>query len=118
MDLGQIKECVYKGVNKEGILPGGLNVVRRAAKLNKTLLKGKTYANLDEWFELIVNSENNFVDINKWISCFALTVNEENASFGRIITAPTNGASGIIPRSEERRVGKECRSRCWRVDEK
>lgn len=93
----QIKECVYKGVNKEGILPGGLNVVRRAAKLNKTLLKGKTYANLDEWFELIVNSENNFVDINKWISCFALAVNEENASFGRIITAPTNGASGIIP---------------------
>lgn len=93
----QIKECVYKGVNKEGILPGGLNVVRRAAKLNKTLLKGKTYENLDEWFELIVNSENNFVDINKWISCFALAVNEENASFGRIITAPTNGASGIIP---------------------
>lgn len=93
----QIKECVYKGVNKEGILPGGLNVVRRAAKLNKTLLKGKTYANLDEWFELIVNSKNNFVDINKWISCFALAVNEENASFGRIITAPTNGASGIIP---------------------
>lgn len=93
----QIKECVYKGVNKEGILPGGLKVVRRASQLNKTLLKGKTYKTIDEWFDLIVNSENNFVDINKWISCFALAVNEENASFGRIITAPTNGASGIIP---------------------
>lgn len=92
-----IKECIYIGVNKEGILPGGLNVVRRAAALNRTLLNGKTYNNLDEWFQLVVEAEASFVNINKWISCFALAVNEENASFGRIITAPTNGASGIIP---------------------
>ncbi len=93
----QIKECIYKGVNKEGILPGGLNVVRRAPELNKKLLAGKTYNNLDEWFELVQKADTSFTNINKWISCFALAVNEENASFGRIITAPTNGASGVIP---------------------
>jgi len=93
-----IKDCVYKGVNQEGILPGGLRVVRRAAALNQKLLgKDKLYSSRDEWFQLVVDAEENFVNINKWISCFALAVNEENASFGRIITAPTNGASGIIP---------------------
>ncbi len=93
----QIKECIYKGVNKEGILPGGLNVTRRAAGLNRKLLGDKIYKNLDEWFQLVVDAEENFTNINKWIACFALAVNEENASFGRIITAPTNGASGVIP---------------------
>jgi L-serine dehydratase len=93
----QIKECIYKGVNKEGILPGGLNVTRRAAGINRKLLGDKIYRNKDEWFQQIVDSEENFTNINKWIACFALAVNEENASFGRIITAPTNGASGVIP---------------------
>lgn len=93
----QIKECIYKGVNKEGILPGGLNVSRRAAGLNTKLLGDKIYRNVDEWFQLVVDAEENFTNINKWVSCFALAVNEENASFGRIITAPTNGASGVIP---------------------
>ena len=93
----QIKECIYKGVNKEGILPGGLNVSRRAAGLNRKLLGEKIYKNIDEWFQLLLEAEENFTTINKWVSCFALAVNEENASFGRIITAPTNGASGVIP---------------------
>lgn len=93
----QIKECIYKGVNKEGILPGGLNVSRRAAGLNRKLLGDKTYHNIDEWFSLVRKADGSFSTINKWVSCFALTVNEENASFGRIITAPTNGASGVIP---------------------
>ncbi len=93
----QIKECIYKGVNKEGILPGGLNVTRRAAGLNRKLLGEKIYKNLDEWFQLLLEAEETFTSINKWVSCFALAVNEENASFGRIITAPTNGASGVIP---------------------
>ncbi|WP_223558640.1 L-serine ammonia-lyase [Chryseobacterium lathyri] len=92
-----IKECIYKGVNKEGILPGGLNVTRRAAGINRKLLGDKIYRNIDEWFKLVVDAEENFTNINKWIACFALAVNEENASFGRIITAPTNGASGVIP---------------------
>ncbi len=94
----QIKECIYKGVNKEGILPGGLHVTRRAAGLNRKLLgEDKIYKNLNEWFQMVVDAEENFININKWVSCFALAVNEENASFGRIITAPTNGASGVIP---------------------
>lgn len=93
----QIKECIYKGVNKEGTLPGGLNVTRRAAAWNTKLLGDKIYKNLDEWFQLVVDAEETFTTINKWVSCFALAVNEENASFGRIITAPTNGASGVIP---------------------
>ena len=93
----QIKECIYKGVNKEGILPGGLNVTRRAAGLNTKLLGEKKYKNIDEWFQMVVDAEETFTTINKWVSCFALAVNEENASFGRIITAPTNGASGVIP---------------------
>lgn len=92
-----IKECIYKGVNKQGILPGGLNVSRRAHDLNKKLLGGKEYRNLEEWFNAVIKAEKDFTTINKWISCFALAVNEENASFGRIITAPTNGASGVIP---------------------
>jgi len=93
----QIKECVYKGVNKEGILPGGLNVTRRAPGLNRKLLDDKQYNSLDEWFKMVVEVEASFNNINTWVSCFALAVNEENASFGRIITAPTNGASGVIP---------------------
>jgi L-serine dehydratase len=92
-----IKECIYKGVNKEGILPGGLNVSRRAAGLNRKLLGEKIYKNIDEWFQMVVETEGSFTLINKWVACFALAVNEENASFGRIITAPTNGASGVIP---------------------
>lgn len=92
-----IKECIYKGVNKQGILPGGLNVVRRAHDLNKKLLGDRQYNNLEEWFSAVIQADKDFTTINKWISCFALAVNEENASFGRIITAPTNGASGVIP---------------------
>ena len=93
----QIKECIYKGVSKEGILPGGLNVTRRAADFNKKLLGDKAYQNLEEWLQEVKSSDQNFNQITRWISCFALAVNEENASFGRIITAPTNGASGVIP---------------------
>lgn len=92
-----IKECIYKGVNTDGILPGGLNVVRRAAALNKKLLNNQPYHHQDEWLQLVRATGDDFTNINKWISCFALAVNEENANFGRIITAPTNGASGIIP---------------------
>lgn len=93
----EIKNCIYRGVNKEGVLPGGLNVTRRAAGLNTKLLGEKKYRNIDEWVEEVRGSGGTFDNINKWVSCFALAVNEENASFGRIITAPTNGASGIIP---------------------
>lgn len=92
-----IKECIYKGVTREGILPGGLGVVRRAAKLNRSLLQDQPFDSPDAWLALVRQSTLDFNTVNKWVSCFALAVNEENASFGRIITAPTNGASGVIP---------------------
>lgn len=92
-----IKDCVYKSINKKGILPGGLNVTRRASELNEKLLGTQIYKNKNEWFEMVKNEQKTFSSVTKWVSCFALAVNEENASFGRIITAPTNGASGVIP---------------------
>lgn len=93
----EIKSCIYKGISTDGILPGVLKVTRRAAPLNRKLLGDAKYRTREEWYQQVVAAQENFVNINKWISCFALAVNEENASFGRIITAPTNGASGIIP---------------------
>jgi L-serine dehydratase len=92
-----MKECIYRGCHAEGVLPGGLNVTRRAAALNKKLLKGATYNNYEEWIALIKKGGNDFKYILDWVSCFALAVNEENASFGRVVTAPTNGAAGVIP---------------------
>ena len=92
-----MRESVYKGCHTEGILSGGLNVNRRAAELNKKLLKGKTYSNYAEWMEAIKSGGKDFQYILDWVTCFALAVNEENASFGKIVTAPTNGAAGVIP---------------------
>ena len=92
-----MKECIYRGCHTQGILPGGLNVKRRAGELNKRLLKGKVYNNYEEWVKAIQEGGNSFQYILDWVSCFALAVNEENASFGRVVTAPTNGAAGVIP---------------------
>ena len=93
----EIKDCIYRGVNKSGILPGGLEVKRRAAELSRKLLAGQTYKDRDEWISCVKRTEPTFDNINKWVSCFALAVNEENAAFGRIVTAPTNGAAGVVP---------------------
>lgn len=92
-----MKECTYRGCHTSGVLPGGLNVKRRAADLAKKLLKGKQYNNYEEWMAAIRSGGNSFQYILDWVSCFALAVNEENASFGRVVTAPTNGAAGVIP---------------------
>jgi len=92
-----MKECTYRGCHTSGTLPGGLNVKRRAAELNKRLLKDKTYNTYDEWVEAIRSGGHHFQYILDWVSCFALAVNEENAAFGRVVTAPTNGAAGVIP---------------------
>ena len=92
-----MKECTYRGCHTEGILPGGLNVKRRAFQLNKRLLKDKIYSTYEEWIDAIRKGGNSFQYILDWVSCFALAVNEENASFGRVVTAPTNGAAGVIP---------------------
>ncbi len=98
MNIWQVmKDCMYKGCHTEGYLPGGLNVKRRAPALNKKHLKGKTYHDYDSWTAAIKEGGKQFNYILDWVSCFALAVNEENASFGRVVTAPTNGAAGVIP---------------------
>ena len=78
-----MQECVAEGCETEGVLPGGLKVPRRASALHRRL-----------------SSDRYSVDplkVMDWVNLFALAVNEQNASGGRIVTAPTNGAAGIIP---------------------
>jgi L-serine dehydratase len=77
-----MSECIERGLQTEGILPGGLNVRRRAKRLAKKLGEsgsGDPLAPMD------------------WVNVYAMAVNEENAAGGRVVTAPTNGAAGIIP---------------------
>ncbi len=90
-------ECMYIGCHTEGILPGGLNVKRRAYNTHQRLIKDGVYSNQKEWITAIRNTEVKFREILKWVSCFALSVNEVNASLGRVVTAPTNGSAGVIP---------------------
>jgi L-serine dehydratase len=92
-----MSSCIYKGCHTNGMLPGGLQVKRRASDLNKKLLGDAVYENRQEWISCILKGGNDFSYIVDWVSCFALAVNEENASFGRVVTAPTNGAAGVIP---------------------
>lgn len=90
-------DCVYRGCHTEGYLPGGLNVVRRAHNIQHKLLDYAKYPDRAQWIKAIKKRTYNFQEMIKWVSCFALAVNEENAAFGRVVTAPTNGASGVIP---------------------
>ena len=77
-----MQECVNRGLHLEGVLPGGLNVRRRAPRLRRKLEEQGATDPL------------NAMD---WVNVFAMAVNEENAAGGRVVTAPTNGAAGIIP---------------------
>ncbi|MBS9777713.1 MAG: L-serine ammonia-lyase [Gammaproteobacteria bacterium] len=81
-----MQECVENGCKKDGVLPGGMKVKRRAAELYKQLQSEK-----DSPQEMIALYEMD------WVNLYALAVNEENAAGGRVVTAPTNGAAGIIP---------------------
>ncbi len=92
-----MRDCIYRGAHAEGQLPGGLKVQRRAGKLNKKLIENDSYNTPEEWLACIKHQSPNFQKILKWVSCFALAVNEENAAFGRVVTAPTNGAAGVVP---------------------
>ncbi|WP_270886204.1 L-serine ammonia-lyase [Pedococcus sp. 5OH_020] len=78
-----MQECVTRGSSTDGVLPGGLKVRRRATALRATL-------------EAVVDGTDPLRGL-EWVSLFALAVNEENAAGGRVVTAPTNGAAGIIP---------------------
>ena len=90
-------ECMYIGCHSEGILPGGLNVRRRAFDMHQGLIGLSNYSDPQSWLEEIRKTEVKFRQILKWVSCFALSVNEVNAALGRIVTAPTNGSAGVIP---------------------
>ena len=90
-------ECMHIGCHTEGYLPGGLNVRRRAFDMHKSLIGNKPYTTPVEWLYSIRDTKVKFRQILKWVSCFALAVNEVNASLGRIVTAPTNGSAGVIP---------------------
>ncbi len=92
-----MKACIYRGCHTDGFLPGGLQVKRRAFSLNKRLQSGRQFEHVDDWMNAIKTGGQQFNFILDWVSCFALAVNEENASFGRVVTAPTNGAAGVIP---------------------
>ena len=92
-----MRDCIYRGAHIGGMLPGGLQVQRRADAINKKLTDGKVYNNFDEWLNVIRSGGGSFKYTLDWVSCFALAVNEENAAFSRVVTAPTNGAAGVVP---------------------
>src|SRR5437764_1391985 len=77
-----MENCIQRGVTTEGLLPGGLNIGRRAPRLARLL----TYTDSVDP-----------LDVMDWVNVYAIAVNEENASGGRVVTAPTNGSAGIIP---------------------
>jgi L-serine dehydratase len=80
-----MQECTKRGCQNEGILPGGLKVHRRAAALLRNLERRKKEGRVHP------------AQVMQWVSLWALAVNEENAAGGRVVTAPTNGAAGVIP---------------------
>ena len=88
---------MYRGCHTGGELPGGLRVKRRAKELNERLLGEDATSSADAWIAAIRKRPHGFKNTLKWVTCFALAVNEENASLGRVVTAPTNGAAGVIP---------------------
>ncbi|MDC0610707.1 L-serine ammonia-lyase [Vibrio sp.] len=79
-----MKSCIERGAKKEGILPGPLRVPRRAAALKQHLLASE-------------RTSNDPMAVVDWVNMYAFAVNEENAAGGRVVTAPTNGACGIVP---------------------
>jgi len=89
--------CMYEGCHTEGVLPGGLNVKRRAFQMHEKLKGDVPFNTPEEWVSAIRKTEVKFRQIFKWVSCFALAVNEVNAAMGRVVTAPTNGSAGVIP---------------------
>jgi L-serine dehydratase len=78
-----MQDCVERGCTQEGVLPGGLKVRRRAAELHRALTADA--------------NDRDPLRVMDWVTLFALAVNEENAAGGRVVTAPTNGAAGIVP---------------------
>jgi L-serine dehydratase len=80
-----MRGCIERGISRDGIMPGGLKVKRRAMSIHDKLK--------EEWKQ---NRQNPLL-ANDWLSVYAMAVNEENAAGGRVVTAPTNGAAGVVP---------------------
>lgn len=80
-----MRECIVAGCHAEGVLPGGLQVPRRAPELYRRLTAVEAAPQADP------------LAVMDWVNLYALAINEENAGGGRVVTAPTNGAAGIIP---------------------
>ncbi len=81
-----MRSCVERGMTTEGILPGGLNVRRRAQRLAERLREKETSGKANDPLAPL-----------DWVTVYAMAVNEENAAGGRVVTAPTNGAAGVVP---------------------
>lgn len=80
-----MNKCVDRGISKNGIMPGGLNVKRRARDVHDKLQ--------EDW----KSNRSNPLLANDWLAVYAMAVNEENASGGKVVTSPTNGAAGVVP---------------------
>ncbi len=108
-----MRRSVFRGLCAGGTLPGGLEVRRRAGRVARPLMPAPWPADIDAFFSAVSRSvrpaeasrtagaeqpfAGGFEQVLRWVSCFALAVNEENADFGRVVTAPTNGAAGVLP---------------------
>ena len=88
---------VYTGCHTLGELPGGLHVKRRAAYVYDRIKPYLIYEDYRDWARQLRRIRPDSQNIFTWVSTFAIAVNEVNASLGRIVTAPTNGSSGVIP---------------------
>jgi len=93
-----MNDCIERGLRNEGILPGGLNVRRRAKGLHEALLTKRA------------QKESNPTETIDWVSLYAIAVNEENAAGGRVVSAPTKGAAGPI--SAASAIAAEARACC------
>jgi len=80
-----MEKCIERGLNSDGVLPGGLKVERRARRFHDAILKSAE------------SPDDDTLTVMDWVDVFAIAVNEENAAGGRVVTAPTNGAAGVIP---------------------
>ena len=90
-------DSIESGCHTDGLLPGGLQVRRRAKSIHDRLMAGRRYGTRKDWIRQLRQTPTDLATSTSWITAFALAVNEVNASYGRIVTAPTNGACGVIP---------------------
>ena len=92
-----MQDCVQRGCSTDGVLPGGFKVRRRAAALHRALTAPAATSISSGTANPAFGGPDDPLQVLDWINLYALAVNEENAAGGRVVTAPTNGAAGIVP---------------------